>query len=521
MDLKDFYRLIIRNLPVVAISTMVGILLAGIYSFTATPVYEADIQLFVSTPSSALDISALAQGSSFSQQRVKSYAQILNGPETLNPVIQQLHLNTTADKLAKSVKATAPLDTVLINVTVSDANAKRAADIANAIGVQFSQTANLLESASSVNQSSIKVSLVKTATVPTHPASPKKSVNLILGLLLGFGLGIGLSILRQVFDNTVKNEEQLGETPLLTAIAFDNEAKDKPLITSIGRYAARTESFRQLRTNLQFIRADNPPKVIAITSALPNEGKTTSAINLAITFAQAGMKTLLIEADLRRPRTSEYLGIEGRRAGLAELLNGQLSMDDEEELKQTLIPWGENNLIVMPTGKIPPNPAELLNSAHFRKLIAELRMIFDYIIFDCPPLLPVTDAALISTQADGTVLIVHAGATRITQFRGAFDAVSSIGGSILGVVLNMIPLSRDGEDYGYRYGYSYGYRRRYGYSNYNEYGPKKGKKRLFGGYAPLRGGYAPNQGYAPRPEDLKAEQPIDTSAVKKNDEKQI
>ncbi len=206
------------------------------------------------------------------------------------------------------------------------------------------------------------------------------------------------------------------------------------------------------------------------------------------------MKTLLIEADLRRPRTSEYLNIDGRKAGLTELLNGQLSLKNEEELNQTLIPWGEHNLMVMPTGKIPPNPAELLNSIHFPMLVAKLRNIFDYIIFDCPPLLLVTDAALISNQADGTVLIIHAGSTRITQFRGAFAAVSSVGGNILGVVLNMIPLSRDGEDYGYRYGYSYGY------NSYNKYGPKKGKKRLFGGYEP-------DEGYAPHPEDLKAQQP--------------
>lgn len=501
MDLKDFYRLVIRNLPVVAISTFVGILVAGIFSFVATPVYEAKIQLFVSTPSSALDISALAQGSSFSQQRVKSYAQVINGPETLQPVIDKLHLSVDAEHLAKQVTATAPLDTVLINVTVSNTNAVLAADIANAIGNQFSLTANTLESASDSNSGSIKVSLVKSATIPRSPASPKKAVNLILGLLLGFGLGIGLSILRQIFDNTVKNEEQLGEVPLLSAISFDDEAKAEPLITKAGRYAARTESFRTLRTNLQFIRPDSPPKIIAVSSALPNEGKTTSAINLAIMFAQAGMKTLLVEADLRRPRVSEYLEIDGKKVGLAELLNGQVDFRKKIQLDKTLVAWGDFGLSVLPTGKIPPNPAELLNSDRFRELVDILRGRFDYIIFDCPPLLPVTDAALISTVVDGTVLIVHAGVTRVTQYRGAYDAIAAIGSPILGVVLNMIPNSRDGEDYGYRYGYAYGYRRKYGYGSYSEYGPR-GKRLGRGGYAPNRG-YAPNQGYAPRPDDLK------------------
>ena len=489
MDLKDYYRLLLRNLPIVIATTLVGTIIAGLYSFLATPVYEAKIQLFVSTPSSALDISALAQGSSFSQQRVKSYAQVINGPETLNPVIQKLHLDVTADKLAKQVSATAPLDTVLINVTVSNTDPALAASIANAIGTQFSLTANTLESSDPTMAGSIKVSMVKSAVLPTSPASPKKGINIILGFILGLGLGTGLSILRQIFDNTVKNEEQLGDVPLLAAIAFDNDAIDNPLITKAGRYATRTEAFRQLRTNLQFIRADNPPKVIAVSSALPGEGKTTTTINLAIMLAQAGMKTLLVEADLRRPRICEYMGIEDKQdLGLAQLLNGELNIDLAKDVKKALNSSEVENLSVLTTGKIPPNPAELLNSPRFVRLVELLRKDFDYVIFDCPPLLPVTDAAIISTQMDGTILVVRAGSTRITQFRGAYDAIASIGSSVLGVVLNMIPLSRDGEDYGYRYGYSYGYKYKYG--TYGDYSPLK-KQRGRSGYAPA--GYAPRE----------------------------
>ena len=495
MDLKDYYRLLLRNLPIVIVTTLVGTLIAGLYSFLATPVYEAKIQLFVSTPSSALDISALAQGSSFSQQRVKSYAQVINGPETLTPVIQELRLNMSAAELAKSVSASAPLDTVLINVTVSETDPYLAVSIANAIGRQFSLTANTLESTDPTMGGSIKVTMVKSAVLPTAPASPKKGINLILGFILGFGLGTGLSILRQIFDNTVKNEEQLGDVPLLAAIAFDNDAIDNPLVTSAGRYAARTEAFRQLRTNLQFIRGDNPPKVLAITSAMPGEGKTTSAINLAIMFAQAGKDTLLIEADLRRPRVVEYLGREGlKEVGLTQLLNGELDIEKTKDLEKSMGKSEIENLTVMTTGKIPPNPSELLNSPRFARLVELLREQYEYIIFDCPPLLPVSDAAIISTKTDGTILIVRAGSTRIAQFKGSYDAIASVGSTVLGAVLNMIPLTRDGGDYGYRYGYSYGYKRKYG--AYGSYG--------YGGYSPLKkkrgkAGYAP-EGYAPRPE---------------------
>jgi non-specific protein-tyrosine kinase len=491
MDLKDYYRLLLRNLPIVIATTLLGTIIAGLYSFLATPVYEAKIQLFVSTPSSALDISALVQGSSFSQQRVKSYAQVINGPETLNPVINQLHLNITADKLAKKVIATAPLDTVLINVTVSNTDPVLAANIANAIGRQFSSTANTLESSDATAAGSIKVTMVKSAVVPSSPSSPKKGINIILGFILGLGLGTGLSILRQIFDNTVKNEEHLGDVPLLAAIAFDNDAIEKPLVTSAGRYAARTEAFRQMRTNLQFIRGDNPPKVLAITSAMPGEGKTTSAINLAIMFAQAGKDTLLVEADLRRPRVSEYLGRESlKKVGLTQLLNGELDVEEVKDLEKTMGISEIENLTVMSTGKIPPNPSELLNSPRFARLVEILREQFEYVIFDCPPLLPVSDAAIISTKTDGTILIIRAGSTRIAQFKGSYEAIVNVGSSVLGAVLNMIPLSRDGEDYGYRYGYSYGYKNKYG--SYGSYSPIK-KIRGMSGYAPA--------GYAPRSEN--------------------
>ena len=168
MDLKDYYRLILRNLVVITVLTLLGAIAAAGITYAQTPVYQADIQLFVSTPSSALDINALAQGSSFSQQRVISYAQIINGPNTLNPVIKSLDLPYTAQQLAKQVKASAPLNTVLIDVTVSDPSPQRAADIANAIGNQFSATASSLDSSGCNN--AVKVSMVKNAIAPLKPS---------------------------------------------------------------------------------------------------------------------------------------------------------------------------------------------------------------------------------------------------------------------------------------------------------------------------------------------------------------
>ena len=449
MELIQYWRLIVQNRIVIGASTLVGLVIAAAITFTTTPLYESQAQIFVSTPASTLDISALATGSSFSQQRVKSYAQIINSPKTLEPVIQRLNLKMDATTLSSMVTASAPLDTVLISLTVTDTDPLRAAKIANAVADQFGITVGDLELHGIGVDSPVKVSTVKDAMPAGSPASPKKAINLALGLLLGFGLGIGLASLRKLLDNTMKNEDDLLGTPLLAAIGFDEIADEKPLVTQIGRYAARTEAFRTLRTNLQFLNPDAHPQVIVMTSALPNEGKTTSSINLALSLAQAGAKVILVEADLRRPKVPLYLEMSSMSEGLSELISGPKKLTPQS-IKAVLHPYESTGLKVMLSGKIPPNPSELLSSHKFEELIEMLRKQFEYVIIDCPPLLPVTDAAIVSAKADGCVLIVHAGVTKKPHFIGSRDAVKAVGSTILGVIINKIPESSLEYEYGYR-----------------------------------------------------------------------
>jgi capsular exopolysaccharide synthesis family protein len=281
--------------------------------------------------------------------------------------------------------------------------------------------------------------------------------------------------LRRLLDNSVKNEDDLTGTPLLAAVGFDAMADEKPLITQIGRYAARTEAFRTIRTNLQYIRPDSPPKVIVVTSALPGEGKTTSAMNLALSLSQAGSKTLLIEADLRRPKISIYMEFSAKASGLTEILASAKSITPLL-LKKNIHRYDDSKLDVLPAGVVPPNPSELLASHRFDKLITVLRKKYKYIIIDCPPLLPVTDAAIVSARVDGSILVIHAGVTKKPQFTGARDAMLSVGSTILGVILNMIPES----SLEYEYGYRYGYPRYYG----NHYLPYGSKKETVAGYEP-------------------------------------
>jgi capsular exopolysaccharide synthesis family protein len=377
------------------------------------------------------------------------------------------------------VSASAPLDTVLIALTVTDTDPQRAANIANAVAKQFGVTVADLELQGIGSDSPVKVSTVLNAVPADSPASPKKAINLALGLLLGLGLGIGLASLRRLLDNTIKNEDDLQGTPLLAAIGFDVLANEKPLVTQIGRYAARAEAFRTLRTNLQFLRPDSHPQVIVFTSALPGEGKSTSAINLAISLAQAGAKTILVEADLRRPKVSAYLEISDLEEGLSELIGGQKKLTTTS-LKSLIRKEESTDLKVLLSGKVPPNPSELLGSAKFDELISMLRKQFEYVIIDCPPLLPVTDAAVVAAKADGAVLVVHAGVTKKPHFVGSRDAMVAVGSTILGVVLNKIPEA----SLEYEYGYRYGYPRYYG-ANYRPYAKRPDA-----------------QNYAPKAEDL-------------------
>ena len=471
MELIAYWRLFLQHRKLIAATTFLGMLISFFVTLSMTPIYTSTAQLFVSTPASAIDISALATGSSFSQQRVKSYAQIINSPINLAPVVKKLGLNISPEKLADQITASAPLDTVLISLTVNDTNPKRAADIANEVAKQFGNTVKALELEGVNSESPVKVSISKYAIPASAPSSPKKSINYALGLLLGFGLGIGISSLLKLLDNTVKNEDDLGETPLLAAIGFDILADEKPLITQIGRYASRTEAFRSLRTNLKYANPGRNPRVIVVTSGLPGEGKTTSAINLAISLSQAGEKVLLVEGDLRRPKIPIYLEFASKVIGISELLSSSESLT-WNVVKKHLRKHPDLTLDVLTSGRIPPNPAELLGSHRFDKLVEIVRAKFDYVIIDCPPLLPITDAALISAKTDGAILVIKAGTTKKPHFEGTRSAIQHVGGPVLGAILNMIP--EDALEY--EYGYKYGYPRYYGYSG-KPYDPRNGEDR--------------------------------------------
>jgi capsular exopolysaccharide synthesis family protein len=429
----------------IAAATLAGLLIGGTVSVLAKPTYTAETQLFVAIQGSG-SIQELQQGNTFGQARVQSYVKTVNSPMVLQPTIDSLGLSVTAEQLSSRVEASSDLNTVLINISVSDESPVQAAAIAQAVAKSLITGVDTLEKPRVGGTSPVSLSVIKPATAPASPSAPNTRLNLVLGLLVGLALGVLASVLRATLDTRIRGEADLRQVttaPLLGGISYDQDAEKKPLLTQAGPQSPRAESFRQLRTNLQFANVSDKAKTVLITSSVPGEGKSTTATNLAIALAQAGQSVCLVDADLRRPMISEYLGLD-RNAGLTTALIGRADVND------LLQPWGEDHLYVLASGQIPPNPSELLGSAEMKDLILRLEQVFDTVVIDAPPLLPVTDAAVLSQHVGGVVVVVGSQKLRHQDLEKSIGALEMVGSNILGFVLNRLPVR--GPD-----AYSYGY----------------------------------------------------------------
>jgi capsular exopolysaccharide synthesis family protein len=451
VNVSEYLLMLRKRWRLVALCLLVGVGVAAALTWTITPKYEASTQLFVSAKDAGSDLNGLAQGGQFTQERVQSYADIVDSPSVTATVADYLDNGLTPEQIADEISASAPLNTVLIDVHVTDTEPRRAQAIANAVSDEFALFVNTLETPTGSNKSPVKVSVVKRAALPTAPVSPRKPLNLALGVLVGLLVGIGCAVLRETLDTTIKDPEELQRSlglATLGAIAYDPDARKRPLIVQSDPHSSRSEAFRQLRTNLQFVDIDHTPRSIVVTSSIPDEGKTTTATNLAIALAQGGMRVLLVEADLRRPRIADYLGIEGA-VGLTTVLIGKA------QLWNAVQTWGSDaGLHVLPSGPTPPNPSELLGSHGFAQLIREAELSYDLVLVDAPPLLPVTDAAVIATVVSGALLIGRHGHVRHEQLARATQSLRAVDASIYGIVLTMTP-SKGPDAYYYGYGYRY------------------------------------------------------------------
>jgi len=312
--------------------------------------------------------------------------------------------------------------------------------------------------------------IIDAARVPTSPSEPNIPRNLSFALVLGIISGVGLAFLLENMDNTVRTPEQaqvisglpsLGMIPLGSKsgnhgpngkrLALTASQEVVETVTQIRPQSQMAESYRALRTSLLLSNLGAPPKVIMVTSARPQEGKTTTSINTAIVLAQKGVRVLLMDADLRRPSIHKALGM-GPRSGLSNVLTGSATLQ-QTITTSPILP----NLLIMPAGTPPPNPAELLASSNMRDLVTELRESYDHIVIDTPPTLSVTDAVVLSPRADATILVIRSGQTTKQALRRARDILMQVNAHVAGVLLNAVDLTSPDYYYYYEYQGKYGH----------------------------------------------------------------
>lgn len=316
----------------------------------------------------------------------------------------------------------------------------------------FATLVQLSTTGGSANQ----LSIADPATVPPEPVSPRVLVNVVLGALLGAVLGIGFAYARQRLDDTVRSPEELEHatnTPVLgTIVRMPGDAK-RPLMyrlaTLLYPRSPAAEGFRHLRTGIEFASNDTGLKLLLVTSAMPGDGKTTCAANLAVAFAQAGHSVCLVDADLRKPALHEVFGLPNL-TGLSDLLRG-----DESTFEAATHPTEVTGLRILTSGLVPPNPAELVASPRMRAVLASITGEVDLVILDSPPLQAVTDAAILASLAGGTILVAAAGKTRRALIVRARDTLARVGANVLGTALNGID-ERDGKDEAFGYFSYYG-----------------------------------------------------------------
>ena len=325
---------------------------------------------------------------------------------------------------------------------------------------------------------SSNIRVVDPALIPSAPAGPQRTKNILMSILVGLVGGIGLALFREYLDNTVKSPDDIESLVGLPSLAVvpaqpsSNGHHSKwpqlkhktaphsvsgPRVETLSHTQPKSqisEAFRALRTSLLLSQADHPPQVILVTSALPREGKTTAAVNLAVTLAQLGDRTLLLDSDMRKPGIRRALNLlSGNEKGLSSYLAGVTNLD-EIVVPHPVI----SNLETITTGPVPPSPADLLSSRRMREAISELRLRFKFIVIDSPPVMAATDAVIVSSLTDGVLLVARSGETPKEAFTRTRDLLGAVKCRILGVVLNAVDSSAPDYYYSYRYyPYAYGY----------------------------------------------------------------
>jgi succinoglycan biosynthesis transport protein ExoP len=443
VELSDYLAVVRKHWVVIALIGLLGLGAAYGYSKSLPATYRATSSVYVSVPRGS-SVGDLVQGANYADDRIESYAQLAVTPFVLEPVIDRLDLSTTARSLRGAVTATRPVNTSILEISVTSNDREGSAEIANAVSAELARAVAEVEGDVTWDQPTIQLTMVAHASPPLHPAGPNTRLISATGLLGGLVLGVVLALARTLVDTRVRSARDLrlvSDAAVLTSVRNVRKMAREPLAMRSDPLGEEAEAFRRLRTNLRFLNLVGPSRSIIVTSALPSEGKSTVAINLAVAMAEGSSRILLIDADLRKSSVSRYLGLEGA-VGLTTVLIGEAAVED------VIQRWG-GSFDVLPAGQIPPNPSELLDSAAMSDLLWRLGAWYNTILLDTSPLLPVTDAAALSRFTDGALVVVGCQKVHRHQVAEALGSLAAVNARVLGIVLNQVHRRESGGTYTY------------------------------------------------------------------------
>ncbi|WP_308467500.1 polysaccharide biosynthesis tyrosine autokinase [Rathayibacter soli] len=461
MELRDYLHGLRRRWAAIVLLTVLGVGIAAAWAAMQPRVYETSASAYITivpttepaTPGQTQTI-APGQSNAITQSYVASFTDLASWRSVAQHAISELKLSATPESLVGQITVTNPTNTSILQVQAKAASPAAAQALAGAWIRGLQATIDQVDGNGKPGSAPVNVLLGDPAALPHSPISPDVKLALTVGGVVGLGFGIAFALIRAASDRRIRPgdaiDQKLGVAVVGTIPLVADKNRD-----STGRSSARdatfaySEALRTMRTNLQFVDVDNPPRTIVITSPLPGDGKSRIACELAKTLAATGSPVILVDGDLRRSTVAKNLGLPGG-AGLADVLAGRVRL--AEVLQQAP---GVPNLLVLTAGSTPPNPSEVLGSARMRALLGELATD-GIVIIDAPPLLSVTDAAVLAHQADGALLVTRAGKTTYELAEKALEALHKARGRTLGVVLNRVPLRGvDASPYAYAYRKSY------------------------------------------------------------------